>query len=84
MAETPKELKKENIFHDYCWTWKLKVNIDNTHIVCFINGRLPQNVQFTNSSREFEIVKEFNYLGKLLKGQLKHRLKLGPKQCRKF
>ena len=82
MAETPKELKKENIFHDYCWTWKLKVNIDKNKIVCFING--SQNLQFTNSNREFEIVKEFNYLGILLKGQLKHRLKMGPKQCRKF
>ena len=66
MAETPKVLKKTNIFHDYCWIWKLKVNIDNTNIVCFKNGRLPQNLQFTNSNSEFEIVKEFNYLGILL------------------
>jgi hypothetical protein len=50
MAETPKVLKKLNIFHDYCWTWKLKVNIDNTNIVCFTNGRLPQNLQFTYSN----------------------------------
>jgi hypothetical protein len=41
MAETPKDLNKENIFNDYCWTWKLKVNIDKTKIVCFTNERLP-------------------------------------------
>jgi hypothetical protein len=28
--------------------WKLKVNIDKTKIVCFKNGRLPQNLQFKN------------------------------------
>jgi glutaredoxin-related protein len=77
MAETPKELKKENIFHDYCWTWKLKVNIDKTKIVCSTNGRLPQNLHFTNSNNEFEIVKEFNYLGILLtnKENFKRELK---------
>jgi hypothetical protein len=48
MAETPEDLQKQlNIFHDYCLAWKLKVNIDKTKIVCFTNGRLPQNLQFT-------------------------------------
>ena len=46
--------------------WKLKVNIDKTKIVCFTNGRLPQNLQFTYSNSEIESVKEFNYLGLLL------------------
>jgi hypothetical protein len=47
MAETPEDLQKQlNIFHDYCLAWKLKVNIDKTKIVCFTNGRLPQNLQF--------------------------------------
>ena len=36
-----------NIFHDYSLAWKLKVNIDKTKIVCFTNGRLPQNLQFS-------------------------------------
>ena len=54
------------MFHDYCWSWKLKVNIENINIVCFTNGRLPQNLQFTYRNIEFEIVKEFNYLGILL------------------
>ena len=45
-----------NIFHDYCLAWKLKVNIDKTKIVCFTNGRLPQNLQFTYSNSEVEIV----------------------------
>ena len=58
--------KQLNIFHDYCLAWKLKVNIDKTKIVCFTNGRLPQNLQFTYSNSEIEIVKEFNYLGLLL------------------
>jgi hypothetical protein len=46
--------------------WKLKVNIDKTKIVSFTNGKLPQNLQFTYSNSEIEIVKEFNYLGLLL------------------
>jgi hypothetical protein len=46
--------------------WKLKVNIDKTKIVCFTNGSLPQNLQFTYSNSEIEILKEFNYLGLLL------------------
>jgi hypothetical protein len=67
MAETPEDLQKQlNIFHDYCLARKLKVNIDKTKIVCFTNGRLPQNLQFTYSNSEIEIVKEFNYLGLLL------------------
>ena len=67
MAETPEDLQKQlNIFHDYCLAWKLKVNIDKTKIVCFTNGRLPQNLQFTYSNSEIEIVKEFNYVGLLL------------------
>jgi hypothetical protein len=58
MAETPEDLQKQlNIFHDYCLAWKLKVNIDKTKIVCFTNGRLPQNLQFTYSNSEIEIVK---------------------------
>ena len=57
MAETPEDLQKQlNIFHDYCLAWKLKVNIDKTEIVCFTNGRLPQNLQFTYSNSEVEIV----------------------------
>ena len=67
MAETPEDLQKQlNIFHDYCLARKLKVNIDKTKIVCFTNGRLPQNLKFTYSNSEIEIVKEFNYLGLLL------------------
>jgi glutaredoxin-related protein len=67
MAETPEDLQKQlNFFHVYCLAWKLKVNIDKTKIVCFTNGRLPRNLQFTNSNSEFEIVKKINYLGILL------------------
>ena len=66
-AETPEDLQNQlNILHDYCLARKLKVNIDKTKIVCFTNGRLPQNLQFTYSNSEIEIVKEFNYLGLLL------------------
>jgi hypothetical protein len=67
MAETPEDLQNQlNIFHHYCLAWKLKVNIDTTKIECFTNGRLPHNLQFTNSNSEIEIVKEFHYLGLLL------------------
>ena len=67
MAETPETLQKQlDIFHEYCLKWKLKVNVDKTKIVCFSNGRLPQNLRFTFDNREVEVVKEFNYLGILL------------------
>jgi hypothetical protein len=47
MAETPEDLQKQlNIFHDYWLALKLKVNINKTKIVCFTNGRLPQNLQY--------------------------------------
>ena len=39
------------------------LQIDKTKIVCFTNGRLPHNLQFTYSNSEIEIVKEFNHLG---------------------
>ena len=58
--------------------------------MCFTNRRLPQKLQFTYSNSEIEIVKELNYFGILLtkwetlKGQIKHWLEKGPKQCTTF
>ena len=51
------------LFHDYCLTWKLKVNIDKTKIVIFGSDRTPQNLSFKYNVSEIEVVKNFNYLG---------------------
>ena len=67
MSESPEELQRElNRFHEYCTTWKLKVNVEKTKILCFASGRLPNNFYFRYDNRDIEIVKEFNYLDILL------------------
>ena len=64
MAESANDLQLAlDKFHDYCNTWKLKVNVQKTKIVIFSKGRLQRNVQFIYDNTEVEIVKEFNYLG---------------------
>jgi hypothetical protein len=50
-------------FHEYCLTWKLKVNIDKTKIVIFGSGRTPQNLSFKYNGSEIEVINNFNYLG---------------------
>jgi hypothetical protein len=50
-------------FHEYCLTWKLKVNIDKTKIVIFGSGRTPHNLSFKYNGSEIEVVKNFNYHG---------------------
>ena len=67
MSELPEELQRElNRFHEYCTTWKLKVDVEKTKILCFASGRLPNNLYFRYDNRDIEIVEEFNYLGILL------------------
>ena len=64
MSESPEELQRElNRFHEYCKTWKLKVNVEKTKILCFASGRLPNNLYFRYDNKDIDIVKEFNYLG---------------------
>ena len=39
MAETPKDLQKQLYhFYQYCESWRLKVNVNKTKILCFTNG----------------------------------------------
>ena len=67
MSEAPEDLQTQlNIFHEYCAIWKLKVNVENTKIICFGSGRVPNNLNFIFDNKNIEIVKQFNYLGILL------------------
>ena len=52
----------------YCKKWKLKVNTDKTKILIFIkSGRLIKKHHFVFESEALEIVKEFKYLGIIIK-----------------
>ena len=43
LSESQSDLQAQlGAFHEYCLTWKLKVNIDKTKIVIFGSGRTPQ------------------------------------------
>jgi hypothetical protein len=47
LSESESDLQAQlDAFHEYCLTWKLKVNIDKTKIVIFGSGRTPQNLSF--------------------------------------
>jgi hypothetical protein len=64
LSEPESDLQAQlDAFHEYCLTWKLKVNIDKTKIVIFGSGRTPQNLSFKYNGSEIEVVKNFNYLG---------------------
>jgi hypothetical protein len=52
-----------NLLQEYCIKWKLKVNIDKTKIMISFKGTLPTNIHFKYGDKEFEIVKDFLYLG---------------------
>jgi hypothetical protein len=60
LSESQSDLQAQlDAFHEYCLTWKLKVNIDKTKIVIFGSGRTPQNLSFKYNGSEIEIVKNF-------------------------
>ena len=64
LSESESDLQAQlDAFHEYCLTWKLKVNIDKTKIVIFGSGLTPQNLSFKYNGSEVEVVKNFNYLG---------------------
>jgi hypothetical protein len=64
LTESESDLQAQLVaFHEYCLTWKLKVNIDKTKIVIFGSGRTPQHLSFKYNGSEIEVVKNFNYLG---------------------
>jgi sorting nexin-29 len=64
LSESESDLQAQlDAFHEYCLTWKLKVNIDKTKIVIFGSGRTHQNLSFKYDGSEIEVVKHFNYLG---------------------
>ena len=64
LSESESDIQAQlDVFHEYCLTWKLKVNIDKTKIVIFGSGRTPQNLSFKYNGSEIEVVKNFNYLG---------------------
>ena len=52
----------------YSKLWKLEVNVEKTKIVVFSrNGRYSKNIRFVYEEEKLEIVKEFKYLGVILK-----------------
>ena len=64
LSESESDLQAQlDTFHEYCLTWKLKVNTDKTKIVIVGSGRTPQNLSFKYNGSEIEVVKNFNYLG---------------------
>ena len=47
LSESESDLQAQlDAFHEYCLTWKLKVNTDKTKIVIVGSGRTPQNLSF--------------------------------------
>ena len=49
-----------DILHDYCQSWKLKVNIQKTKIIVFRKGGfLPRNLRFVHDGQNIEIVNTF-------------------------
>jgi hypothetical protein len=64
LAESASNLQNMlNLFHEYCFKWKLKVYIDKTKIMIFPKGRLPTSMHFKHGDKELEIVKDFLYFG---------------------
>lgn len=56
-----------NILHDFCYSWKLKVNTDKSKIMVFnSNGKTYLN-QFTYNNVDLETVANYCYLGMVLK-----------------
>ena len=50
--------------HEYCQSWKLKVNTQKTKVMVFRKGGiLPRNLRFVNDGQNIEIVNKFVYLG---------------------
>jgi len=57
-----------NNLSTYSKLWKLKVNVEKTKIMVFSrNGRYSKNIRFVYEEEKLEIVKEFKYLGVILK-----------------
>ena len=55
LSESESDLQAHlDAFHEYCLTWKLKVNIDKTKIVIFGSGRTPQNLSFKYNGSELK------------------------------
>ena len=63
LSESESDLYAQlDAFHEYCLTWKLKVNIDKTKIVIVGSGRTPHNASLKYNVSEIEVVKNFNNL----------------------
>ena len=51
-----------DVFHSYCMTWKLTVNVDKTNVVVFSSGQ-QQEYKFTLNGMNIEVKDEYKYLG---------------------
>ena len=55
LAESASNLQNMlNLFHEYCFKWKLKEYIDKTKIMIFPKGRLPTSIHFKYGGKEFK------------------------------
>jgi hypothetical protein len=53
LSESESDLQAQlDAVHEYCLTWKLKVNIDKTKIVIFGSVRTPQKVSKSFKKKE--------------------------------
>ena len=52
-----------DIFHDYCNTWKLHVNVAKTKLVVFTKRRCNDNVVLTFNGNILEVCESYTYLG---------------------
>jgi hypothetical protein len=64
-ANSAEELQRSiDILYDYCFKWKLKVNVSKTKIMIFRKGgTIPGGTIFNYNNDPIEIVSKFCYLG---------------------
>ena len=64
LSTTKEGLQKAlDVVHDYCSTWKLKINSAKTKTVVFSRGNRRINASFNINGETLENAKEYKYLG---------------------
>ena len=64
LSTTKEGLQKAlDVVHDYCSTWKLKINSAKTKTVVFSRGNRRINASFNINGETLENTKEYKYLG---------------------
>ena len=52
-----------NVFKEYCYLWKLKINVSKQRPWYFLKGQLSKNLTLYFGNDKIEFVNNFNYLG---------------------